>query len=60
MRDHCAFYFPDDKHHIKIDEPNFPVAKAETGRQVSTEAGAQFLVVDHFTMLHNYMSAFMY
>ena len=46
----------DDKHHIKVGDPNIPVAAAETGRHVLTAAGSQFLVADHdfttFSILH--------
>ncbi len=35
MRDYCAFYCLDDKHRIKIGEPECPVAAAERGRRVS-------------------------
>lgn len=47
MKDHCAFYCLDDKHRIKVGEPNFPTAAAERGRQVLTAAGTQFFVGDH-------------
>ena len=34
LRDYCYFVCLDDKHKIKIGEPNFPVASAERGRRV--------------------------
>lgn len=37
----------DDKHKVKVGEPNFPVAAVERGRRVLTMAGSSFLVGDH-------------
>ena len=34
FRQHCAFLSIDDKHRIKVGEPNLPVAAAERGRRV--------------------------
>lgn len=34
FRSHCAFVCLDDKHRMKVGEPNFPVAAAERGRRV--------------------------
>ena len=47
MRKYSSFFCLDDKHRIKVGEPNFPVAATERGRQVLTVAGSQFLVGDH-------------
>ena len=35
FREHSAFLSIDDKHRIKVGEPNFPVAAAERGRRVA-------------------------
>ena len=43
MRNHAAFVSLDDKHRVKVGEPNFPVASAERGRQVIIPTGAQLL-----------------
>ena len=37
----------DDKHRIKVGEPNFPVAAAERGKQVLVSLNQQFCVGDH-------------
>ena len=37
----------DDKHRIKVGEPNFPVAAAERGKQVLVLLNQQFCVGDH-------------
>lgn len=34
MREHAIFACIDDKHRVKVGEPDFPVASAERGRQV--------------------------
>ena len=47
MRKYSSFFCLDDKHRIKVGEPNFPVAATERGRKVLTVAGSQFLVGDH-------------
>ena len=47
VRQHCQFVCLDDKHRVKVGEPNFPVAAAERGRRVLTAAGSQFMVGDH-------------
>ena len=59
FREHCLFYCLDDKHRIKIGEPNVPVAAAERGRRVFTAPGSEFLVADHdFTKLSFILSVF--
>ena len=47
VRQHCQFVCLDDKHRIKVGEPNFPVAAAERGRRILTAAGSHFVVGDH-------------
>ena len=47
MKDHAIFVSIDDKHRVKIGEPNFPVASAERGRQVLVPSGSQLLAGDH-------------
>ena len=47
MRDHAVFLSIDDKHRVKIGEPDFPVASAERGRQVIVPCGSQLLAGDH-------------
>jgi len=47
FRQHCAFLSIDDKHRIKVGEPNFPVAAAERGRQVVVSMNKSFQVGDH-------------
>jgi len=47
IREHCMFYCLDDKHRIKIGEPNVTVAAAECGHRVFTAPGSEFLVADH-------------
>ena len=59
IREHCIFYCLDDKHRIKIGEPDVPVAAAERGRRVFTAPGSEFLVADHdFTKLSFIPSVF--
>ena len=47
MRNHAAFVSIDDKHRVKVGEPNFLVASAKRGRQVIIPTGAQVLAGDH-------------
>ena len=47
LRDVCAFVCLDDKHKIKVGEPNCPVAAAERGRRVPVLANEFFTVADH-------------
>ena len=44
---HCAFLSIDDKHRIKVGEPNFPVAATEQGRRVVVSMNKSFQVGDH-------------
>ena len=37
----------DDKHNIKIGEPNFPVASVDRGKEVLVGPGINFVVGDH-------------
>ena len=37
----------DDKHRIKVGEPDFPVASAEKGRQVILPSGSQLQAGDY-------------
>ena len=47
MRQHAVFLSIDDKHRVKIGEPDLPVASAERGRQVVVPVGSQLLAADH-------------
>ena len=47
VKDHCLFICVDDKHKIKIGEPQFPVAAAERGRRVPVRSDECFSVGDH-------------
>ena len=47
MKDYCYFLCLDDKHRVKVGEPNFPVASAERGRQVLVRESENLLVGDH-------------
>lgn len=47
MKDYCYFLCLDDKHRVKVGEPNFPVASAERGRQVLVHESENLLVGDH-------------
>ena len=46
----------DDKHKIKVGEPDFPVAAVEWSKRVLVKVGASFEVGDHdftkFTLIH--------
>ncbi len=42
FRSHCAFVCLDDKHQMKVGEPNFPVAAAERGRRVVVAMSESF------------------
>ena len=37
----------DDKHRVKVGEPNFPVAAVERGKEVIVSLNETFLVGDH-------------
>lgn len=47
VREFCAFVSLDDKHKIKIGEPNYPVAAAERGRRVPVRDNELMTVGDH-------------
>ena len=47
LRDHNVFVSLDDKHQIKVGEPQFPVAVAEHGRRVLISCDTTFEVGDH-------------
>ena len=47
LRGHCHFVSIDDKHKVKIGEPEFPVASAERGRRVLVGGDETFAVADH-------------
>ena len=47
MQQQCVFVCIDDKHRVKIGEPNCPVASAERGRQVIVGTQSSFQAVDH-------------
>ena len=47
MREYCLFVCLDDKHKVKIGEPDFPVASAERGRRVPVRANQSFQAGDH-------------
>ena len=46
-RDIAHFISIDDKHHIKVGEPGFPVAIVERGREVIVSKSETFVVGDH-------------
>ena len=47
MRSHSNFACIDDKHRVKIGEPDAPVASAERGRQFIVHSGMQLQAADH-------------
>ena len=47
LRDICNLVCLDDKHHLKVGEPGFPVATAKRGRRVLVRVGSSFEVGDH-------------
>ncbi len=47
VKEYCAFICLDDKHKIKVGEPNFPVASAERGRQVIVGVHDSLQAGDH-------------
>ena len=47
VRDVAFFVSLDDKHFIKVGEPNNPIAAAERGRQVLVAGHETFEVADH-------------
>ena len=46
-RDIATMACLDDKHKVKIGEPNFPVAAVERGKRVLVRVGSSFEVGDH-------------
>ena len=47
MREYSVFLSIDDKHKVKVGEPDLPVTSAERGRQVIVGVGSQLLAADH-------------
>ena len=47
FRQHSTFHCMDDKHRVKVEEPNYPVAAAERGRRVLVCRNESFQVADH-------------
>ena len=47
MKDFAVFVSIDDKHRIKVGEPDCPVASAERGRQVLVGSQSLLLAADH-------------
>ena len=45
--EHSSFFCMDDKHRVKVGEPNYPVAAAERGRRVLVRCNQMFEVGDH-------------
>ena len=46
-RDIATFVCIDDKHRVKVGEPNFPVAAVERGKEVIVSLNETFVVGDH-------------
>ncbi len=47
FREFSTFFCMDDKHRLKVGEPNYPVAAAERGRRVLVRKNEVFAVADH-------------
>ena len=47
FRDHSTVVCLDDKHNIKIGEPDFPVAAVDRGKEVLVGISSKFMVGDH-------------
>ena len=47
FRDYTTMVSLDDKHNIKIGEPNFPVAAVDRGKEVLVGLNSKFMVGDH-------------
>ena len=47
VRNYCMFICLDDKHKVKIREPDFPVASTEHGRRVLMYVIESFQAGDH-------------
>ena len=55
VQDLAVFVSLNDKHRIKIGEPNYPVAAAERGRRVLVGPNETFEVADHdFTKFQSF------
>ena len=46
-RSHCTMVSMDDKHTVKVGEPDYPVAGAERGKQVLVSLTKKLVVADH-------------
>ena len=46
-RDVCSLVFQDDKHSMKVGEPNHPVAAVDRGKSVLVGRDVSFVVADH-------------
>ena len=46
-REYCTFVSMDDKHTIKVGEPEYPVAGVERGKQVLVTSSKKLAVADH-------------
>lgn len=47
FKEYSIFVCMDDKHRIKIGEPNYPVAAAERGKRVLVRRNESFQVEDY-------------
>ncbi len=47
FRQYSAFFCMDNKHRLKVGEPNYPVAAAERGKRVLVRRDETFEVADH-------------
>lgn len=47
FRQNSSFVCMDDKHRVKVGEPNYPVAAAERGKRVLVSRNQMFEVADH-------------
>lgn len=47
LRENSLFVCMDDKHCLKVGEPNYPVAAVERGRRVFVSRNQTFEVADH-------------
>ena len=47
FREHSVFICDNDKHRIKVGEPGYPLAAAESGCQVVVSLNQSFQVGDH-------------
>ena len=52
VRDYCMFICLDDKHNVKIGEPDFPVVSAKSGMRVPMAVNVSLQAGDHdFTIV---------